>query len=470
MGKDNGEQAVKKKKKKKSKASASPESESKTNDAEKPAKEKPERKPFSRPDLFTKAKDLQILFQAFRDGEVSAAILRPRMQTESVEHGRGAGIVRNFGFRKFKEVPKAVVYMNVPSSKGGGAFEPTDRLLTAGEQVRLTYTTTVEGADGPIFFLAKGFFLRKSFYIPEDPQNPGKPWTGPRDEAEKKFSKDVMVRGDDVIEVRIDAVNSFPGGPGRTDRAVLERYLSAATLFVFPGGGGWNQKSTQGIFFDAIRDPLDKVIEREDVKVIDKVTIDEFGNLGDVTLLIKERLLADVEHEVARPSVVKNPEKHVSEINMKLGFLLRCKVDDDIGESLMRTFPKKAGKAEDIYLPLILENVANAREQFRVTFQVFPRDLIEERSRTSMERGLKFMPPYALHQGSENQNTYSKLLILLNQRFREDEKPEEDKLKSEKLQASVEKRIADRRSAFTDDKVKSAFTDRVSAKKRKEEG
>jgi hypothetical protein len=80
------------------------------------------------------------------------------------------------------------------------------------------------------------------------------------------------------------------------------------------------------------------------------------------------------------------------------------------------------------------------------------------------------MPPYALHQGSENQNTFSKLLILLNQRFREDEKPEEDKLKSEKLQASVEKRIADRRSAFTDDKVKSAFSDRVSAKKRKEEG
>ena len=79
------------------------------------------------------------------------------------------------------------------------------------------------------------------------------------------------------------------------------------------------------------------------------------------------------------------------------------------------------------------------------------------------------MPPYALHQGAENQNTYSKLLILLNQRFREDEKPEEDKLKSATLKASVDKRIAERKSKFTDEKLKSAFKDRVSAKKRKEE-
>ena len=87
-----------------------------------------------------------------------------------------------------------------------------------------------------------------------------------------------------------------------------------------------------------------------------------------------------------------------------------------------------------------------------------------------MERGLKFMPPYALHQGSENQNTFSKLLILLNQRFREDEKPEEDKLKSEKLKASVDKRVSERKGAFKDEKVQAAFKDRVSAKKRKEEG
>ena len=462
-------EGAKKKKKKKSTAPSATNGNSNGDGA--PEKEaKPERKPFSRPDLFTKAKDLQILFQAFRDGEVSADIVRPRLQTESVEHGRGAGIVRNFSFRKFKEVPKAVIFMNVPRSKGGGAFEPTDRLLNPGEQVRLTYTTIVEGADGPVFFLAKGFFLRKSFYVPDNPENPGKPWTGTREEAEQKFSKDVIVQGDDALEIRIDAVNSFPGGPGRTDRNVLERYIHSCALYLFPGGGGWNQKSTQGNFFDCIRDPLDKYMEREDLKVIENVVLDEFGNLGEVTLMIKERLMADIDHEVARPSVVKNPEKHVGEINMKTGFLLKFKVDESIGETLLRTFPKKAGKDDEIYLPLMLEDVANARERFRVTFQVFPRDLIEERSRKSMERGLKFMPPYALHQGSENQNTFSKLLILLNQRFREDEKPEEDKLKSEKLKASVDARIADRKGAFKDEKVQAAFKERAAAKKRKEEG
>ena len=87
-----------------------------------------------------------------------------------------------------------------------------------------------------------------------------------------------------------------------------------------------------------------------------------------------------------------------------------------------------------------------------------------------MQRGLKFMPPYALHQGPENHNTYSKMLIAISQRSREDEKPEEEKLKSEKLQASVQKRIADQQHKFVDDKLKSAFQNRVSAKKRKEEG
>jgi hypothetical protein len=431
--------------------------------------EKPVVKPFSRPELFTKAKELQTLFAPFRDAEVNAEILRPRMQTESVEHGRGQGLLRGFTFRKFKEVPKAVVFLNAPRSKGGGAFEPTDRLLTPGEQVRLTYTTTVGESDGPVYFLAKGFFLRKSFYIKEDPNNPGKHWAGPREEAEKKFTKDVLVRGDDIMEVRVDTVNSFPGGPGRTDRQILERYLSSVKLYIIPGGGAWNQKSTQGNFFDSIRDPLDKYVEKDNLKIIDNIVIDEFANTGDVALMIKERLVEGVDHEVARPSVIKKPNENIGEINIKLGFLLYFRMDEGIAESLARGFPKKAGKEVDCWLPLLLEQVQDAREQYRVTFRVFPRDIVEERGK-SMKRGMQFMPPYALHQGAENQNTYSKLLILLNQRFREDEKPDDEKLKSEKLKASVDKRIADRKSHFTDDKVKSAFSDRQSAKKRKEEG
>lgn len=96
--------------------------------------------------------------------------------------------------------------------------------MSPGEQFRLVYTTTVEGADRTVYFLAKGFFLRKSFFIPEDPKNPGKPWIGSREDAEKTVSSDAIVRGEDVIEIRIDTVNSFPGGPGRTGRDVLDRY------------------------------------------------------------------------------------------------------------------------------------------------------------------------------------------------------------------------------------------------------
>ena len=342
--------------------------------------------------------------------------------------------------------------------------------MTAGEQVRLTYTTTVEGADRPIYFLAKGLFLRKAFLLPDNPQNPGKPWTGVREEAEKKFSKDILVGGEDIMELRIDVVSSFPGGPGRTGRDVLERYISDVDLFVIPTGPAWNQKSTQGNFFDTIRDPLEKYIEKENIKILERVTLDEFSNTGELAVLIKERLLADVEHDMMRPAIVKKPNDFLGEINSKLGFLLRFKVDPDIGEAILKTFPKKAGKADEIFLPLILDQVADSREQFRVAFTVFPRDLIQETSRKSMERGLKFMPPYALHQGSENQNTFSKLLIQLNQRFREDEKPDEEKLKSETLKASVDKRIAERKGAFKDEKLQSAFSERQSAKKRKDEG
>ena len=164
---------------------------------------KKEAKPFSRPEIFSKPKDLQVLFQAFREGVVVGEILRPRLQAESVENGRGTGILRNFAFRKFKEETKAVVYMNVPQSKGGGAFEPPDRRLNAGEQIRVTYNATVEGGDRPIYFLAKGFFLRKSFFVPDNPENPGKPWHGSREDAKNKFSTDVMVRGDEVIEFEL---------------------------------------------------------------------------------------------------------------------------------------------------------------------------------------------------------------------------------------------------------------------------
>jgi hypothetical protein len=64
---------------------------------------------------------------------------------------------------------------------------------------------------------------------------------------------------------------------------------------------------------------------------------------------------------------------------------------------------------------------------------------------------------------------FSKLLIALSQHFREDEKPDEEKLKSEKLQASVQARISEQSHKFTDKKIKSAFQNRVEAKKREDD-
>ena len=58
-------------------------------------------------------------------------------------------------------------------------------------------------------------------------------------------------------------------------------------------------------------------------------------------------------------------------------FLLHFKITDEIKESLMRTFPKKAGPENDVFLPLFLERVSEATEQYRITFRLFPRDLIE---------------------------------------------------------------------------------------------
>ena len=318
--------------------------------------------------------------------------------------------------------------------------------------------------------LGKGYFLRKSFYIAENPQNPGKPWTGPREEAVEQFSKDMVVAGEDIIEVRVDSVTSFPNGPGSLRKDVLDRYLSEATLYVLPGGGAWNQKSNQGNFYDGIQHPLDKFLSKDNVKILEQVSLEEFGNLGDISVLIKEQLLADVDHEVARPSVIKKPNDYLRDINVAIGFLISFKMDYDIKETLMRNVPNKVGAEDEVYLPLFLERVNDAKEKFRVSFRLFPRDLVEERGRNKSELGLKFMPPYALHPGAENHNTYSKLLIALSQRFREDEKPEEDKLKSEKLVASVQQRINEQKDKFVDEKVKSAFQDRAAAKKRQDEG
>ncbi len=432
-------------------------------------KKKVTKKPFSGVEVYSKPGLMQQLFAGFREAEVAGDIIRPRMLTESAEHGRGRGIIRNFTFRKFKDQPKAVFFMSWPKGVAGGSFEPTDRLLKPGEPITLSYAVEVDGADKPIYFVGKAYFLRKSYYVEDNPTNPGQPWTGPREEAKEKLPKDVFVRGEDIIEIRVDSVTSMPNGRGRLPRDILERYLSKAKLYVIPGGGGWAQRSTQGHFFNNIREPLDKYLEKDGVKLIEKVTLDEFGNMGDVTMMVEGMLLSGVEHDKIRKVMLKEPNDHLREINTIVGFLLHFQMTDEIKDIAIRTLPDKAGKENDVFLPLMLEYVADSVEQYRVTFRVFPRDLVENRARNSMDRGLHFKPPNTLHPGSENQVIFSKLLIALSQRFREDEKPDEEKLKSEKLQASVQERISEQSHKFTDEKMKSAFQNRVAAKKREDD-
>lgn len=425
--------------------------------------------PFSGPETVNKPQAMAQLFATFKDQEVSAQLVRPRMLSESVEHGRGRAVIRGFVFRKFDEQPRAVLFVTTPRSTGGGSFEPPDRLMTPGETVQMSFSVPVPEAGRPIRFSTTAHYLRKSFYIAEDPEKQGKPWVGPREEAVARLPQNLVVAGDDILELRVDSVIGSPHGPGSMRRDVLDRYLSQARLYILPGVPVWNQKNVQGRFFEGIRDPLNKLVEREGTKVIEKVALDEFGNLGDVWLLIEQRLLADLPPEVIRPGQVTNPNDYLREINAAVGFLLSVRMVDDIGEGIVRAFPQKAGAEDTMYLPLWLERVSDAREKYRVQFRVFPRDLVEDRSKHSMDRGMKFQPPYALHQGSENQVCYSKLVIALHRRSHEDEKPEDEKLKSEKLVASVQKRISEQRHEFVDEKVKAAFQDRVAARKRKED-
>ncbi|MEE3234079.1 MAG: hypothetical protein VX294_07945 [Candidatus Latescibacterota bacterium] len=407
-------------------------------------------------------------FSVFEHGDVSCELLRPRLQTESVSNGRGRSIVRNFTFRKFGERPRAVLFISWPTGSGGGSFEPTDRLLSSGEPLQLSYFAAGPGGEKPIYFLAKAYFLRRSFYIQKNPLDSTKPWVGSREEAKKSLSNNVYVQGEDIAEVRVDTLTCMPNGPAFISKEIIERYCWDPKLFCIPGGGGWSQRSNQGDYFKSIRDPLEKYITKDGGKIIEKFGIDQMGNLGNVELVIEENLLTDIDDDALHGIVVDNPNEHLQTINAKVGFLLYFRIDDKVAKSLMKLFDKKVGKEDEVYLPLFLDGLKKTAKGFRVMFRVFPRDLIENRSSRRIDHGLNFMPPHNLHPGSQNQNTYSKLLIVVNQCFQEDEKSEEDKNKSEKLVSSVQHRIAEQQNKFTDEKLRNAFQERVVAKKRKD--
>lgn len=407
-------------------------------------------------------------FTVFENGEVSCELLRPRLQTESVSNGRGRSLVRNFTFRKFGERPRAVLFVSWPTALSGGSFEPTDRLLSSGEPIQLSYFAQGPGGGRQIYFLAKAYFLRRSFYIQQNPSDPTKPWVGSREEAKKSLSNDIYVQGEDIAEIRVDTLTCMPNGPAFITNDIINKYCWDSKLFCIPGGGGWSQRSNQGDYFKSIRDPLDKYIAKDGGKTIEKAVIDQMGNLGNIELLLEEDLLGNIDDDALHGIIVDNPNDHLKTINAKVGFLLYFRVDEKVATGLMKLFDKKIGKEDEVYLPLFLDELKKTKNGFRAVFRVFPRDLIENRSSRNIDRGLNFMPPHNLHSGSQNQNTFSKLLIVINQCFQEDEKSDEDKKKSEKLVSSVQNRIAEQKNKFSDEKIRNAFRERIVANKRKD--
>ena len=156
-------------------------------------------------------------------------------------------------------------------------------------------------------------------------------------------------------------------------------------------------------FFKSIRDPLDKYIGQTAVKHIENIQIVEFGNLGEITITLKEDLLGGIEYDKLLQVMVSKPNDYLREINTFVGFLVHFNIAENVKEGLLRTFNRKVGKEEEVFIPLILETRCRVKRTVSTEVSRFPRDLVEERSKNSMERGLQFMPPYTLHPGSENQ-------------------------------------------------------------------
>ena len=126
-----------------------------------------ETSPFARRGVFSKPVELKLLIEDQVESRIE--IVRPRVLTESVQNGRGNATIRGYVFRKFDERPRLVLFLSSPGSTAG-SFEPSDKSLTSGELVQLSFSAGVPGLAQSVFFSGKGYFLRKSFYIAENPE------------------------------------------------------------------------------------------------------------------------------------------------------------------------------------------------------------------------------------------------------------------------------------------------------------
>jgi hypothetical protein len=427
--------------------------------------------PFSRVQVFSKPEALATLLTGLKEQTVTGNVARHKLKAASLVSGRGTSTIHTYQVLKFKSGPRPAIIVGRPKAVPGGNFVPADNPLELGEPVEVKFSMPLAQAGGNnVYFEVGCTFLQEALYIPD--AKTGNHWVGSREATEKKLGEAGLRQGEEVLQLRVDKITVFPNEPEGFTGDQLGPYLFKPTLFLISGGGMWAKKVTD--YFEGIQDTVDKHLEEQEkkgfLKTIENVRIIEFG-VDQVAMFADGPLLAGLEHDKLLPSMRSKPNDNLMQLNSIIGFLLRFEVSDEVKELLMRTFPQKAGKEVEVYLPLSLGQVQPADPpKERLLFQIFPRDLVQETDprKRNKSLGLKFMPPFTLHPNPEDHNTYRKLLVAIGQRLRDDSRPEEEKNKVAAVQAQVAQRREETKGQRVDENMKKAFQARVEAKKKKE--
>ena len=428
---------------------------------------------FSRVQVFSKAEALNSLLKGLKEQQIQSNVARIKLKAASLVSGRGTATVFTYQILNFKNGPRPALVVGRPKALPGGNFIPADNPMELGEKIEVLYEMPLAQAGGnTVYFAANCTFLQEAIYLPN--LQTGKPWIASRDATEKKLGEGGLRQGEEVLQLRVDKITCFPNAPESFTAAQIEPYIFKPVLYCISGGGMWAKKVAD--YFEGIQDDIHKYLEeidkKENLKTIENVQLIDFG-VDNISLFTPGSLLAGIEHDKIMPSMMKKPNDNLLPLNSCIGFLLKFEIADEIKELLMRTFPQKAGKEVEIWLPLTLGNIQESEPpKERVAFQIFPRDLVQETDprKRSKALGLKFMPPFTLHPNAEDHNTYRKLMVAIGQRLKDDSRPEEEKNKIASVQASVAKRQSETKGQRVDENMRKAFQKRVEATKRKDAG
>lgn len=423
---------------------------------------------FNRIQVLSKLDDLDFLLKVVKEDPVSAEVSRQKLKAASLVSGRGEATIHSYTKYKFKNGPRPVLVLSFPRSTKGGNFVPVDNPMEIGEAIELRFKMALPQTDS-LFFTAKTSYLQTAIFIPNI-DDPNKHWVGSREATEKQFGAGGLKQGEEVLQLRVDQITVFPHPPETFSGDQIAPYIFSPELYVIGGGGVWAKRGGNG-YFDSIPDTLEKYLKKiEEKKIMNRVQLIDFG-VDEISMFVSQNPITGIEHDFLVPSVLKNPNANLQNINTACGFLLKFKIAEEIKELLMRTFSQKVGKESEIWLPLTLGQIVDASApKFRLLFQLFPRDLTQEVNPQRRKKfpGIKFLPPFMLHPNAEDQNTYRKLMVAIGQRMKDDARPEDEKNKLAAVQAQVAKQREETRGKYVDENLQKAFRARQQAKKRQD--